>query len=417
MNQITTNTRPNKVSVANKVSVVARQPIIDVNKELFAFELLYREGDINAFNSPFEKRATMRLLSEQFLTLQKRNLSEKKGFVNFEYIDLIEGLPFDFSPDDIVVEVLETCAPTQELFDAISNLKAKNYLVALDDFVPAPEWGRFYPLVDYIKLDVRELSFKECASIIRDFKNTDIQFIAEKVEDHKEFIQAQKCGFHLFQGYFFQKPEVIKTQKLSASAMDIFKLSALVAKRDIDLVKVNQVVGRNPVLSVQLLKFVNSDSRVSSKIESTQQALSYLGGDRVRKYVTYTMASALSPSKPSILLRNLLMRAKLMECLAQHMKLPSVSESAYLCGMLSLIEGLLDMALKDVLASLTLSDSIVSALVSKEGALGDLLLIVEATETSDWNALRQLQSKTSLDDETIMACLDEANTWINDFAA
>ncbi|MFY2507202.1 hypothetical protein ACN3E9_02580 [Vibrio pectenicida] len=91
MNQITTNTRP------NKVSVVARQPIIDMNKELFAFELLYREGDTNVFNTPYEQRATMRLLSEQFLTFQKRNLSDKKGFVNFEYIDLIEGVPCDFS--------------------------------------------------------------------------------------------------------------------------------------------------------------------------------------------------------------------------------------------------------------------------------------------------------------------------------
>ncbi|MBU2899047.1 EAL and HDOD domain-containing protein [Vibrio hepatarius] len=411
MNQITTNTRP------NKVSVVARQPIIDINKELFAFELLYREGDTNSFNTPYEQRATMRLLSEQFLTFQKRNLNDKKGFVNFEYIDLIEGVPCDFSPDDIVVEVLETCSPTQELFDAIVDLKQKNYLVALDDFVPTPAWNRFYPLVDFIKLDVRELSFKDCAGIIRDFKNTDIQFIAEKVENHQEFIQAQKCGFHLFQGYFYQKPEVIKTQKLTASAMDIFKLSALVAKKDIDLLKVNKIVERNPVLSVQLLNFVNSDSRVSSRIESTMQALSYLGGDRVRKYVTYSMASALSPSKPSILVRNLLTRAKLMECLSQYVNDPSVSESAYLCGMLSLIEGLLDMALKDVLASLTLSDSIVSALVNNEGALGDLLGIAEAIERSDWKTLEHLQSRTSIDDKTIMTCLDKANNWINDFAA
>ena len=198
--------------------------------------------------------------------------------------------------------------------------------------------------------------------------------------------------------------------------MDIFKLSALVSQKEIDFFKVNQIVERNPVLSVKLLNFVNSDSRVSSRIESTMQSLSYLGGDRVRKYVTYSMASALSPSKPSILVKNLLTRAKLMECLAQYVNDPSVSESAYLCGMLSLIEGLLDMALKDVLASLTLSDSIVSALVNKEGALGDLLGIAEAIEVSDWKVLEHLQSKTSLDDETIAVCLDKANNWINDFA-
>ena len=83
--------------MSSKLSIVARQPIIDKNKELFAYELLYRESDTNAFQSENAKRVTMRLLSEQFLTFQKKNLDNKQGFVNFEYKDLIEGVPVSYT--------------------------------------------------------------------------------------------------------------------------------------------------------------------------------------------------------------------------------------------------------------------------------------------------------------------------------
>ncbi|KJY85108.1 signal transduction protein [Vibrio galatheae] len=400
----------------NKLSIVARQPILDKNKDLFAFELLYREGEANAFPTS-SSRSTLRLLSEQFLTFQKRNLDGKPGFVNFEHSDIVNGVPFDFSPNDIVVEILETCSPTDELFNSIVELKEKNYLVALDDFQPSSEWDRFCPLVDFIKLDVRELSFVECKRIIHSLDSTDIQFVAEKVENHEEFLKAQACGFSLFQGYFFQKPEIIKTHKLSASALDIFKLSTLVAKRDVDLNKVNQIIERNPVLSVQLLNFVNSDSRVSKTIESTRQALAYLGDDRIRKYVTYTTLAALSPNKPNIILRNLLNRAKFIECLASHLDEPTLSDSAYLCGMLSLVDGLLDMALTDVLSSLPLSDIITHALVDREGTLGNLLSIAEAIEASNWVLLDKMKAKVSLSEETIMECLTKSNAWVSELAA
>lgn len=400
--------------MSSKLSIVARQPIIDKNKELFAYELLYRESDTNAFQSENAKRVTMRLLSEQFLTFQKKNLDNKQGFVNFEYKDLIEGVPFDFSSNDIVVEILESCSPTDELFNAVSELKQKNYLVALDDFEPSPEWDRFYKLIDFIKLDLRALSMKECAGIIRDFQHSNIQFIAEKIEDNTEFQQACQCGFDYFQGYFYQKPELIKTKKLSASAVDIFKLSALVAKRDIEIHKVNQVIERNPILSVQLLNFVNNDSRLNRSIESTQQALAYLGNDRIRKYVTYTTLSALSPSKPNIILRNLLTRAKLLEELAANIRQPHLADSAYLCGMLSLVEGLLDMALEDIVSSLSLSDVITEALIHRKGVLGSLLSIAEAIESSNWKLLESLLKGIELHEETVMTCITNSNAWVSE---
>lgn len=195
-------------------SMVARQPILDSQCGLVAYELLYRGGDADHFpDGVRSEQATLQLLAEQFLTYQCRILDGHKGYVNFDQQSLLRGVPLDFPCEDIVIEVLETCEPTDALFTALSELVRQGYALALDDFEPSPDWARFYPLVSVIKLDVQTLPFRHCTQIIQRLKGTGIVFLAEKVETYQEFHQAIKCGFSLFQGYFFQKPEVIRRKK------------------------------------------------------------------------------------------------------------------------------------------------------------------------------------------------------------
>lgn len=394
-------------------SVVARQPIVNSEKTLFAYELLYREGANNAFPQVSNAhQATLRLLAEQYLSFQQKNLERYLGFVNFDEKSLLEKVPMDFCKDDIVIEILETCEPTQALYDALNALKQQGYTLALDDFQPASAWERFYPLVDYIKLDIQALSLSDCASLIRDFKYVNVLFIAEKVETYDEFQQAKQIGFSLFQGYFFQKPEMIKSKKLSASAMDIFKLSSLVATRELNYLKINQVIARNPALSLQLLKFVNNDSRVNQPIKNLQQALAYLGDERIRKYVTYTALSALAPSKPDVLLKSILHRARFMDNLSHQASVQNCQESAYLCGMLSLMEGLLDMPLEAILNSLAVDEAIYQALMNREGTLGLLLTVAEVIEHSNWEPLYNVSKQLQVTEPQVMRSLEEANRWV-----
>lgn len=63
-------------------------------------------------------------------------------------------MPLTLPREQIVVEILETCQPTDDLFEAIQELSQRGYLLALDDFVYSPAWERFLPYVQIVKIDI-----------------------------------------------------------------------------------------------------------------------------------------------------------------------------------------------------------------------------------------------------------------------
>ncbi|MGC9491595.1 EAL and HDOD domain-containing protein, partial [Vibrio genomosp. F10] len=136
-------------------SYVARQPILDRDRKTIGYELLFRDGPNNCFPEIDSNLATSRLLSDHFLSTHYSTLGEHLGFVNFPYQSLINRVPSLFPVDNLVVEVLEDCLPTDELLEAIKDMARQGYKIALDDFVPSQEWKAFLPYISIIKFDIR----------------------------------------------------------------------------------------------------------------------------------------------------------------------------------------------------------------------------------------------------------------------
>ena len=115
---------------------IARQPILNVHKRLYGYELLYRGAEPYTLQSVSGNRATASLLSSTFLT---RGIDEISGmrpcFINFTQDLLERNLPAAFPKNQIVVEVLENIEPTPKLISVCQNLKNEGYTIALDDFV------------------------------------------------------------------------------------------------------------------------------------------------------------------------------------------------------------------------------------------------------------------------------------------
>ncbi len=193
-----------------KYSYIARQPILDKSKKTVGYELLFRDGPKNTFPAIDPEHATSRLLSDHFLSTHYATLGDKLGFVNFPYQSLINKVPTLFPADRLVIEILEDCEPTSDLLDAVKEMAALGYKIALDDFVPSKEWRAFLPFVSIIKFDIQAISLDKAQLFIDRLSNSNIQFLAEKVETHEEFARAKKMGFDYFQGYFFSKPEMIQ---------------------------------------------------------------------------------------------------------------------------------------------------------------------------------------------------------------
>lgn len=394
-----------------KYSYIARQPILDSDRKTFGYELLFRDGPKNTFPEIDPDKATSRLLSDHFLSTHYQTLGNHVGFVNFPYQSLVNLVPTLFPSDSLVVEVLEDCEPTSELLDAIKKMAKQGYRIALDDFVPSKEWQPFLPYVSFIKFDIRIVPIAKAGLFISKLRGSKIKFLAEKVETYDEFEQAKKAGFDYFQGYFFSKPELIQRKALQPSFLTIVQLCKEIAKEEIDYKELESLIARDLSLSYKLLTFVNSSAIVSSKIQSFKQALVYLGEKRLRQFISLVAIASTDSSKPNYLYGLSIQRARFCQLAWCKSGQRSDADLAFLTGMFSLLDCLLDQPLESIVELIPIDEAVKLALTKGEGALGKILSLSKAYERADWEQVSELGISLELSDEVLSQCYDEALQW------
>ena len=96
----------------------ARQPILDKSKKLFAYELLFRDGVDNVFPDIDADEATSKMIEASKFNMGISEFTgNKPAFINFTLETLHKGYPEILTPDEIVVEILETIKPGKKLLD------------------------------------------------------------------------------------------------------------------------------------------------------------------------------------------------------------------------------------------------------------------------------------------------------------
>ncbi|MEZ8064742.1 MULTISPECIES: EAL and HDOD domain-containing protein [Vibrio] len=396
------------------VTYVARQPILNRNKNTLGYELLFRDGERNAYPAHIESnRATYRLIVENFLSVGLNpSIPSSRCFVNFPYQSLIRRLPLSLPKDKVVVEILETCTPTDELLEAVKELYQAGYMIALDDFTSTPEWERFLRYTHIVKLDIMQMGLDEACDLVKDHQGKKFSFLAERVETEQEFQQAKEAGFKFFQGYFFSKPEIIKTKYISPEQVIAMELFQEVCKPDVDFQRVESIVAKDIALSYKLLRFVNTMSpRLEVTISSFRQALVYLGQDKLKMFVSLAVASYVSDKKPKELYGLSLQRAQFCQRMSRYQAFEGHQEQAFMIGLFSLLDALLDLSLENLVEQLPLCKSIKVALLRREGPYGTLLALEESFEHADWQQIDEHCANLGLNVEQVKTELTEARRW------
>ena len=147
----------------------ARQPILDKDKNLFAYELLFRDGLDNVFPNIDGHEATTKLIAGSQFEFNLEDITgAKPAFINFTLETLQNGYVSLLAPEQVVVEILETVQPGKRLLALVKELKESGYTLALDDYIHNPVWRHFYPFIDIIKIDFQRKKFrlnKNCSSV------------------------------------------------------------------------------------------------------------------------------------------------------------------------------------------------------------------------------------------------------------
>lgn len=176
---------------------IARQPIFDKRLQVFAYELLFRGGPENYFQ-PY-RNASSSVIADSITLLDLQTLTgHARAFVNVDELALRLGAPKLLPPERIVVEILETVNPTEEIVAICRDLHTAGYTLALDDFVDQPKMEPLVELAQFLKVDFRLLDADGRKHLATKYAGRKAFLLAEKVETEQELAEARQLGFSIF---------------------------------------------------------------------------------------------------------------------------------------------------------------------------------------------------------------------------
>ena len=371
-------------STASPKALVGRQPILDRDGNLHAFELLFRP-DSSAAGLPFEgNHATATVIMNAATEIGLHQLvGPHLAYINFTSELLQDESAFLLPKERIVIEILENITVNEKLIASVVGLTEQGYTLALDDFVYEPQWDPILAVASIIKIDVLDLDADSVAKQVERLRCYDVTLLAEKVETAEQHADLMNIGFDLFQGYYYAKPNIVSTDRIPDNHVAAVRLLAALYDDSVSQEDITALISDDVTLSYRLLRFFNSAFfSLPQKVDSIQRALIFFGIDMLRKWVSLLVLSGVD-GKPQVLLQNALVRAHMCEGLA-HLKQQEDPQSYFTVGLFSILDVLLDTSMQTVVNLLPLSDETVDALVNRGGDRGAALRCACAYEEARW---------------------------------
>ncbi|MYN08775.1 HDOD domain-containing protein [Massilia sp. FT127W] len=232
--------------------------------------------------------------------------------------------------------------------------------------------------------------------------------LALQVDTPARLAECSAAGFTLFSGDYVRHPQRESSTADGTSRKRLLALLGLLA-RDADSRELEILLKQDPALAYHLLKVVNSAAFApKSPIHSFGQAINVLGRRQLQRWLQLLLyARQQDDGGANALLPLAAVRAARMEALA---KLRGgdrdQQDMAFVAGVFSLLDVLLDMPMTEIVSALSLDLDVVMALLDRAGPMGDMLTLVEQ-DMPDSSALRD----AGIDNEANWRSLLQACHW------
>ncbi len=398
---------------------IGRQPILDREKKIFGYELLYRGNGLSSANVIDNKKASSDILISLVNNTNIYNITgNKKVFVNMDESLITFNFECVLSPEKFVLEVLENTKVNEEIVEKIKKLKNFGFKIALDDFRIHNQTKVLLELADFIKVDVLNTPKDEILKIVNLGKKYNCRLLAEKVENNDMYKWTKDIGFELFQGYFFAKPEIVLRKKITPHYTVLIKLLNYLNNENVDINIVEEFFSEDVKLSYNLLRFVNSAYfSLKTPIKSVKHAIAFVGFKKLRIWILLMLYSHEFDKKfeedPAIELA--IIRGKIMELLTKN-KGEEISDKAHLVGLLSLIDIITGINKKQFLEEVELDKDIKDALIQpQKNFLGKILYAIELFEAEDYSKADKILKEFNLSIEDLFKAEQMAVEFYEEF--
>lgn len=391
---------------------IGSQNIYDRDNNAVACELLYRNSMVNKYDEKVSSEAATYNIIKNITELGLDIITGGKiALINCNDNILMEDIITILPKEKVVIELLETIQPTNEIIKQIKKLNDFGYKLALDDVANLNSIIQFAPFISCIKVDYRLVSSAEKKIIVEFCKHLDIKLLAEKIENDEEYRDAMELGFDYFQGYYFSRPKIIQASDVEFKEISLYKLLAEISKEKLDLANIENIMKSDAALMYKFIKFTNSAyNGFIETVSDIRQSIMLIGEERFKKWILVCSYANLTGKDNTEYTNHTIVRAKFCELIMQKVK-ASKKNDAFISGLLLDINLLFGKEIAEILDEINMDNEIDSALRGRDGLIKDILDIAVYYSDMKEKEMNHLCSKVGIDKNILFDLYVQAVKW------
>lgn len=380
---------------------VVRQAIKDQRTDaVIGYELLIQEDQSSLYNPSADRVAANTMVS--FLSENsERIFKDKKTFMTFTPTLLFRNTPKIFDKEKVVIQIEDNIVVHSLAAILISKYREEGYHFAINDFQFTPKYFSMLEYVDYIKIDISnkldEEQKKSVANVIDMAHGFQKEFIATGVNSKEAYECAVELNADYVEGNYISGATMTKTSKLDFMEGNLYQLIVEITKDEPDVEILEETISRDASLTYALLKMANSAYfAVHHETTSIRQALIRVGISQLKQWI-YLLSFEDKEHSSEELLKTSFMRAIFASALVKKLKNFVINSSdAYLMGMFSTLEYMIDAPMSEILSEIPIVDEVKTALVSREGEAGRLYELILCYEKAEWSEIKTIAEELGL---------------------
>jgi EAL and modified HD-GYP domain-containing signal transduction protein len=391
---------------------VARQPIFDRHARVQGYELLYRRtAGATTSEGVSADAATAGVVEGMFGIGLEALTHGQRAFFHVSRDLLLDRVPMLFPADRVVIELGPDVDADTPVLVACRDLREAGHTLALDDAGDDERTAALRPLVHYLKVDNLHRVAAMPAVDAGPWGERQV-VVAKNVETASRFQEAVSSGYDLFQGFFLGKPALKAGRAVAAQHLAGVRLLAALQTPDLTTRELEDLIKRDPSTTYLVLRSVNSAAHaLRATIDSIHDAIVLVGRDTVRRWATLWALAGFSRHTHSELLTMATVRARCCELLAASTGRDDMSSQAFMVGLCSLLDAILEQPLPELLATMPVSDTVRDALLGVDTFPGHLLECAMAYEVGDWERCVGAAARAGADPSVLPGAYAEALRW------
>lgn len=285
--------------------------------------------------------------------------------------------------DRLILDVRADQPVDDTLESLLRSAHGDGLRIRVADPIRHPHLAGIAEVADMVAVEATPLDATERRRRLALLRAPDRQLLAVGVDDHQTHDDCRAAGFDLFSGTVLATPNVVSGTRLGTDRVALFRLVALLNDPDVRVDALETAVTSNPVLSYQVLRYVNSAFvGLRAEVDSIRQAIVLVGPPVLRQLSGLLLAQQMT-NKPLEAIRLALARAQMCATVGSAMGDPR--PAYHTVGLLSAVDLLTDVPLDEAIGGLPLTEEVSDAVLHHTGRLGRVLQAVRLYERCDWD--------------------------------